>query len=504
MNFEHNKSLSQIPDSPIADFVPLRSIVTDVSGEIASGAAQSWIFECNTTHKHCHYEDNPLLPSRILDIGLDQSSSTVKLKVTDKTRKERGPYSALSYCWGGPQPITTTRSSIDTLESGLAIATLPQTIKDAIEVTRWFGFRFLWIDSLCIIQDDIADKQSEIQNMGQIYKHATITIAASASSTVTQGFLYPRAISSCEFQLSLPDGRSGWISVSNFKLISLENHPLNRRGWTFQEHMLSPRLLQFGELELVWTCQTDPIKTITSSDDMRMYQKTQRLPSQIFGIHGRKSWTTRHQRIDLWQQMVTPYSNRKLTYSDDRLNALAGIANELKLLWKDDYFYGSWKDCMIDLLAWHVVGDDKQHQRVSIAPSWSWACIDCPIRFTRLARQSAIFRKTSDLAGSGPGSIFLSCKMLREEDILSSHSLVISKFQDLNNDECQNVDKSQKKQVHYLLLGESKAKRYMRDCGLIVVNFGQRSFKRIGLFEIFGEECKAAWDIAKYQDVTLI
>jgi len=181
--------INWILDSPIADFIPLRSVVTDVSGEVASKAAQSWMFECNRTHKRCHYKDNPLLPSRVLDIGLDQSSSTIKLHVTDKARKERGPYLALSYCWGGPQPIITIKSSIEKLKSGLAISTLPQTIKDAIEVTRWFGLRFLWIDSLCIIQDDIVDKESEIQNMGQIYKHSTITIAASASSTVTHGFL---------------------------------------------------------------------------------------------------------------------------------------------------------------------------------------------------------------------------------------------------------------------------------------------------------------------------
>ena len=158
---------------------------------------------------------------------------------------------------------------------------------------------------------------------------------------------------------------------------------------------------------------------------------------------------------------------------------------------------------MIDFLAWHVVGDDRRHQRVSIAPSWSWACIGCPIRFIRIARQSAILQQTSDSAGDGSGSIFLSCKILQEEVILKANSLVISKFRDLNYNECQNVDKNQNKQVQYLLLGESKAKRYVRDSGLIVVNFGQRSFKRIGMCEIFGEECKAAWERAEYQDVTL-
>lgn len=180
---------------------------------------------------------------------------------------DHGTYSALSYCWGGDQPVLAKTASLDILKSGIAIIALPQTIKDAIEITQRLNIRFLWVDALCIIQDCAKDKSVEIQKMGSIYKNATITIVASFASSVMDGFLRNTRKPPPEpsyYQFPMPDGTSERISISARHFLTPQSF-LDRRGWTYQERILSPPLLQFSEKELLWSCQTEPHQTITTS-----------------------------------------------------------------------------------------------------------------------------------------------------------------------------------------------------------------------------------------------
>ncbi|KAH8586049.1 heterokaryon incompatibility, partial [Bisporella sp. PMI_857] len=105
--------------------------------------------------------------------------SGCKLRVTKHRENGKGDYITLSYCWGGPKNICLRKDNLEELESGIEIHFLPQTFQDAIEVTRKLDIRFLWIDALCILQDDSDDKLKEIWNMGEIYRDSFVTIAAS-------------------------------------------------------------------------------------------------------------------------------------------------------------------------------------------------------------------------------------------------------------------------------------------------------------------------------------
>lgn len=98
-------------------------------------------------------------------------------------------YLALSYRWGGPQHITLATSTMEAFCNGIKLDTLPQTLKDAIEVTKGFNVRYLWVDALCIKQDSAEDKAMEISKMHQYYRNASVVIQPTGLKSVQDGFL---------------------------------------------------------------------------------------------------------------------------------------------------------------------------------------------------------------------------------------------------------------------------------------------------------------------------
>lgn len=170
---------------------------------------RSWINECKTDHAqppHVTYTSQPEFlhdaticrassnfnPLRLLHIAVIDSLWIVSLISTSGITSTFNPYVALSYCWGGDQPHKTTRESLAKHDGTLDLYRLPATIQDACKVTHGLGFSYLWVDSLCIVQDDENEKQKEIANMELIYSNATVTISASRASSCTNGFLQPR------------------------------------------------------------------------------------------------------------------------------------------------------------------------------------------------------------------------------------------------------------------------------------------------------------------------
>ncbi|KAF3809524.1 hypothetical protein GCG54_00012808, partial [Colletotrichum gloeosporioides] len=153
-------------------------------------------------------------------------------------------YVALSHCWGHHQPAKTTKATLD----------LPKTFQDAITVTRALGIDFIWVDSLCIIQDDPDDWAKEASQMASIYRNAYITIAATSAAGGEEGFLYDRRRRIYKSTVEL-SGKIRhfftrcFIDHSPFsrhdKTISSRPLPLITRGWCLQEQILSPHLVHF-------------------------------------------------------------------------------------------------------------------------------------------------------------------------------------------------------------------------------------------------------------------
>jgi len=478
-------------ESPAAEFISCRPIITDAAGDTAFSYARSWISQCHSNHEHCKKQTSVALPSRLIDVEIEQDTPWVKLH-TSEPNGELGSYAALSYCWGGPQPVVASTESLEKLKAGIAVMALPQTIKDAVEVTRKLGLRYLWVDALCIIQDCPKDKETEIQRMGLIYKNATVTIAASAATSATDGFLRiaREPPKSYPFQLPMHDGTTEEISLSTYHFLDPED-PLDTRGWAFQERLLSPRLLQFSGIELFWTCQTEAFKTISNGVIYYMVQRN-RLPSRLFNneLRGGKSWRTPRQRIEMWTKVVSEYSKRKLTCPEDRLPALLGIVAELKEIWKDEYVYGLWKECMVSLLGWRP--SEKQLQRSCRAPSWSWASLDGSISFQALTQEDAILLSTG-VASVQQKSISLNCKIHDEEPL--SKGLGIWKSLDL-------YDEYPNKRIYYLLLGTKKTRKSKDHIGLMVINMAPGLFRRVGYFATW-REGDEIWSARERQEVIL-
>lgn len=149
------------------------------------------ISECHAHHTDCEAASPPRLPTRVINVQ-EPTSPTVHLHIPEGSG-EFDQYLTLSYCWGGDQPVVALKHNPDDLRSGIIVATLPQTLQDAVQTTRDLGYQYLWVDALCIIQNDNEDITREIEAIAGICRNSTVTILAATSSSMGEGYFnHPR------------------------------------------------------------------------------------------------------------------------------------------------------------------------------------------------------------------------------------------------------------------------------------------------------------------------
>ncbi|KAJ3466574.1 hypothetical protein MRS44_004138 [Fusarium solani] len=363
--------------------------------------AKIWLDDCvGECHERCLPPEKSQLPTRVLDV---ESSLGPIVRLQDQTAGRFERYAVLSYCWGGPQPLTATKSNIQTLISGVEIDRLPQTLKDAVYVTRRLGIRYLWIDALCIIQDSPEDKLSEIGKMGTVYRNAVVTIASAHARKASDGFLKiakdNKPEHSCTMPIHLPkQPRVGRVTLAA-EGIPADTHPLplRTRGWAFQEAVLSRRILIFSDYDLHCHCKPQHEMLLNLGNLKR--EKSPRLFS--FGTKLFDEFETYHRsRGDgwmspvflggMWSGMLLEFTTRSLTVADDRLHAMQGIANELlqskhlSTTMDRTYIAGTWMACLPLQLLWsrsQAGPSQPVTSRSKRAPTWSWGCLDCRINF---------------------------------------------------------------------------------------------------------------------------
>ena len=200
------------------------------------------ILECSVHHIYCQAGSPPRLPTRVINVQ-EAMSPTVNLHISDKSGKF-DQYVTLSYCWGGDQPAVALKHNLDDLRRGFAIETLPQTLQGAVQTTRSLGYQYLWVDALCIIQNDNEDIAREIADMAGIYRNSTVAILAATTKSVSEGFLdrprkQPLFIT---LPIKLPNGATGQICVGHpcpYLHFGWNLDPLSQRGWVFQEFLLA-------------------------------------------------------------------------------------------------------------------------------------------------------------------------------------------------------------------------------------------------------------------------
>jgi len=402
-------------------FRPIRE-----SPEERFGFAKTWLSECVASHEHCNADiAKYALPRRLLDIS---DNDKICLVLTEDNKLPPGiPYVALSYCWGKDGGnLCTYTTNLDEHTTGIPITSLPQTIKDAVAACKLLGQTYLWVDALCIIQDDPDDKNSQIPQMADIYSGALFALSAAGSSSVLEGCpLSPpemRPLPPKVFDLAYPTDRSspnGGESTGTVKAViekmehercrSLPGHwahetfdqdpkdtlnIIEERGWTFQERFLAKRTLYIGKGEMAWTCASEvqcecrtsgpPTKT---SDGNRVFTRRYNIShvsvNKLFANAGMdKTYSY------LWGDIASTYSTRLLTQFGDRVAALEGIAVALQRKWpwiyrEVDYAFGCWRPFLADLLVWEVSGEPVSAEvDRDLFPSWAWPSCGRPVSFT--------------------------------------------------------------------------------------------------------------------------
>ena len=351
----------------------------------ASGASfdqmHKWYRVCSKSHEKC-MPLHRFLPTRLLDVSLsDPSSDRIRLVDTAYTLKDSDhvKYVALSYCWGESQNPETKRDNIHDHYDGLELASLPPTIRDAVNVTRRLGFNYLWVDALCICQDDQEEWEREAERMSDVYGGSELTISAMSSSDTSQGFLQDRRLRGIPIgEVTVSYGT--WQDSLQLFIRREPRHlrqefwysPLNKRAWPLQERILSPRVLHFCRDQLIWECNTDHLKSETGETE-DWGGIVIRLSDMLGAPH---AFGPR----DLWDCIVDEYAGRQLRNSGDRLRAISSLASRLRADGTKDgrYVAGLWEGDLDFQLMWSSSKETDTHYGQSVQPNtayptWSWA-----------------------------------------------------------------------------------------------------------------------------------
>lgn len=340
----------------------------------------TWIRSCDQTYE-CLPRYDTFLPTRVLDVG-NANSNTIRLTCHSRDHTNSGNYLALSHRWGSPvqhRKFCTFTTNIKELMKSIDVAELPRTFRHAVQVTRSLGVQYLWIDSLCIIQDDPEDWDNESKLMEQVFSSAYATIAATCASGTDDGFLKRRPERQCVTMMK--DTRSIYFvcdAIDNFHE-DVDQGELNRRGWVLQERALSRRTIHFTEKQCYWECGRGVrCETLTKMKN----RKASFLGDANFP-HSVETYV-KGMKIELFQDLYTRYSTLALSFNADRPIAIRGLERRLIRTLNTVGGYGIFDIYMHRCLLWQRSGSSLTRIpsfRGESVPSWSWMAYDGGIKY---------------------------------------------------------------------------------------------------------------------------
>lgn len=351
--------------------------------------AKQWIRTCHGSHQMCRGKTPSPLPKRVVEI-FDFRDNHPHIRLYE-SHGEREHYVCLSHCWGNHKPTETTTESLGTHKTEIPWLGLTRTFQEAVIFTRNLGLRYIWIDSLCILQNSERDWIEESGKMCEVFGSAYLTLFATKARSGNDG-LYGSSMRN-ERPLRLhgtdPITKKPYILYS--RCISRTSHfydspdpatlrrslPLLTRGWVYQERLMSPRILHFGEQEISWECSGE---TICQCSGLKCVTCSKNTPKQSYLNDLIAGEPSESDLASIWHALVTEYSRLMLTYSSDRLAALAGLASKMQRVRKGRYLAGLWEDSIILDLCWYSPPQPANRSEC-LVPTWSWAAIKSGVRF---------------------------------------------------------------------------------------------------------------------------
>jgi hypothetical protein len=347
---------------------------------------RTWMEECEKNHHKC-WADSPLaglvgmsqeayfLPTRLIDVGDPTSDRHPRLINTFQSCVKTN-YMALSYCWGSPSDprlLTTRRETLAARLERIEINIMPQTFRDAVTLARAVDIQYIWIDALCIIQDDPQDWQAESSRMAEIFSNAYLTVIAATGASCHDSFLDRDLLSrQCTLPLGAtkPGSFEGHLSLryrrrprGSDKMAEINQGRWISRGWTFQEERLARRALIFGRAKFFFDC-----RSVERSEDTDVYRERPDWVDSVCGrslvdgvdttgvANGGSYLNPQHSAYDHWQTLCSHYSFRELTFPVDKLPAFSGMAKRIAKTVRSDYLAGLWKGNLTHDLLWRING----------------------------------------------------------------------------------------------------------------------------------------------------
>lgn len=376
--------------------------------------AMGWIRTCATSHERCKLGKDSKLPRRMLRVLPDGTSDTVRVADTHNLSGDIR-YAALSYCWGKGRKNKLLSSNLTTFRSGISIHILPKTVRDAIIFTRAIGIEWLWIDSLCILQDLPEDWHLESSKMCHVYQNAFVTLAALGATDSNEGLFAlrdPLIYMPCELFTTTTEALYA-VGEKPYEL-TLGTWPLHRRRWVLQERILSRRTINFGPY-LSWHCRE------MSVDEFDLGQTSHKfgadLSLRFFKAVVLPPTPGKEVLIkEAWRHILASYTDAALTRHSDSVTAISGIitAIQQRTGWKN--LAGLWVPFLWSELLWKR-GQYSRGHRTGIRPKWSWISIsghvfsqlDAPLRPISVVKETKAYKHTSLNQKASPVSLEVSC-----------------------------------------------------------------------------------------------
>ncbi|KAI4212476.1 MAG: hypothetical protein LQ351_004728 [Letrouitia transgressa] len=363
-----------------------------VSSEVNISLIKDWMQSCSVQHKKCR--------SPILSIAREQNIRLVDVqdyRIVSATPTEK--YVALSYVWGPTTLLLLVQNTISQFSfiNGLKHLIIPRTISDAIQLVKDIGQRYLWVDSLCIVQDDNNDKQQQLPIMDSIFSDAELVVVVAAGSDANSGIpgiqRYQRGISQ---RIEIINGTQ-FITTQPPIQQALKKSVWSSRGWTFQEAILARRALVFTENLVYWNCQVETWRediTYESSLARVLTSKIDSLKAHLLD--------QRLCRTQRYCQSVETISQRTFKEKGDIIWALIGVLKLHAPDFQKGYIWAHPYERLDSTLIWYQAtrrvnfytrcsGDHPRHARHVLArkgslfelpyPSWSWLSTSAEVSF---------------------------------------------------------------------------------------------------------------------------
>lgn len=379
--------------------------------------AKSWLDRCIEGHHSCRQTSTLQMPTRLIDIS--SSNQSLFVHCTSGSRGEHHvEYVALSHCWGDAQFLKLRKANFLELRDEFSIDELPQTWREAIVVARDLGFKYIWIDALCIIQDSNYDWSLESSLMGSVYGNCSLNLAALDGKSSNEGMfsfrnpmLHTLLYAHCDLTDAIRSGMENSASAvmnaaslppsqsSSRRLLtaSLDQGPicysdaitkgsLNKRGWVLQERAFSPRTLYFGKTGIFWDCRESELDELSllipQSKEFKSLNIKKSLHRSFSNTNPLHSLSSERTIPDAWYNLLNLYCPAKLTFENDRLGAVSGLAKYIQSQTKSQYYAGLWSLTLPDDMLWAVPEPVPLQDGISTTTSrnlsFSWASLGAP------------------------------------------------------------------------------------------------------------------------------